>query len=613
MNIVGIHFNTHESGAAVLHDGALVCALSQERLDRQKMSDATPAEALWTALDDAGLSPADVDHLAVSDDIGVEGYYNSRVAFKKAQFRETWATAIPYFGWKFWRLGEYYRRMLATNRHSSAKRQRRWDALLDDLRKQGFRGEIHSYEHGYNHACTAYYCSGFQDECLVFVMEAAGFINASSVYLGRNGRLEKILDIPWPHSPGRFYETITLLLGFRPARHEGKITGLAALGDTAVLGDYARDLFHLCDDRDDVYLSPLIHLWRWDYRRRKEGRALPKPLRNYSKEDIAAAWQMALEEALVGLVRRYLQRYPHIRRVALAGGVHGNVKLNQRINELEQVEDLYVHPGMSDCGQPVGAALACWAEREADSNPKPFRHETVYLGPAPDAKEIRRLTNEYQLVFEDAKNDDELAQRVADLLAANRIVALCRGRMEYGPRALGARTIMYAATDPSVNDWLNKQLKRTEFMPFAPVTLIEDAERCYMRGQKSAYTAGFMTVCYDCTDEMKKQSPAVVHVDGTARPQYISREQNPFYYDVLKKYKQRTGIPSVVNTSFNMHEEPIVCTAADALKAFVASNLDALVLEDRLLLKERNPSLREKLTGVHEVRQTPIDGHEPQD
>jgi carbamoyltransferase len=611
MNIVGVHFNTHESGAAVLRDGSLICALSQERLDRQKMSDAPPAEALVAALHDAELTPADVDHLAISDDIGVEGYYNSRVAFKKAQFRETWFKAIPYFGWKLWRLGEYYRRMLITNHRSSAKRQRRWDALLEDLKKQGFGGGIHSYEHGYNHACTAYYCSGFQDECLVFVMEAAGFINASSVYLGKNGRLEKILDIPWPHSPGRFYETITLLLGFRPARHEGKITGLAALGDPAVLGDYARELFHLCDDRDDVYLSPLIHLWRWDYRRRKEGRALPKPLQNYSREDIAAAWQAALEETIVGLVRRYLRRYPQIRRVALAGGVHGNVKLNQRINELEQIEEIYVHPGMGDCGQPVGAALACWAE--LDDDPRPFRHETVYLGPAPDAKDIERLTDEYQLVFEDTNNDDDLAQRVADLLAEHNIVAVCRGKMEYGPRALGARTIMYAATDPSVNDWLNRQLKRTEFMPFAPVTLIEDAEKCYVQGNKSAYTAGFMTVCYDCTAEMKTKSPAVVHVDGTARPQYISREQNPFYYDVLKQYRRRTGISSVVNTSFNMHEEPIVCTAADALKAFVASNLDALVLEEKLLLKGRNPVLREKLAGVHEVRQVPTDGQEPQD
>ena len=147
------------------------------------------------------------------------------------------------------------------------------------------------------------------------------FIDAATT-LARDGRLEKLLDIPWPHSPGRFYETITLLLGFRPARHEGKITGLAALGDPSVVGPYARTIFGLCDDRDDFYTHPDLHLWRWDYRKKKEGRPLPKGLRNYSREDIAAAWQTVLEESIVGLVKRYLDRYPDIRHVALAGGVY---------------------------------------------------------------------------------------------------------------------------------------------------------------------------------------------------------------------------------------------------------------------------------------------------
>jgi carbamoyltransferase len=608
MNILGIHFNTHESGSAVMQDDRLTFAISQERLDRQKMSDAAPAEAVNTALRTTGLSLEQIDHLAISDDLGTEGYYRSRVRFKKAQFRETWKRAIGYFGPRLLPMGEYYRRMLVTNKRSSLKRQQRWDALLGDLRNRGFAGQRHSYEHGYSHACTAYYCSGF-DSALVFVIEAAGFINASSVYLARDGKIEKVLDIPWPHSPGRFYETLTLLLGFRPARHEGKVTGLAALGDPDVLGDYARSLFHLDPVRDDFHLAPDVHLWRWDYRKRRPGRPLPRPLRNYDREHVAAAWQVALEEAIVGLVRRMLDRYPEVRHVALAGGVHGNVKLNQRINELSRVEELYVHPGMGDCGQPVGAALACWAETAG--NPRPFRHDTVYLGPEPDETEsLDDLAREFDLVFEDTP---DLPRRVAELLADHRIVALCRGRMEYGPRALGNRTIMYAATDPSVNDWLNKQLRRTEFMPFAPVTLIEDVDRCYVNGRKSAYTAGFMTVCYDCTDEMQRLSPAVVHVDGTARPQYIRREQNPLYYDILAAYKELTGIPSAVNTSFNMHEEPIVCTTREALKAFVASRLDALVLGDRLLLGDRNPVLRERLGEIREVPQDPADGEEPQD
>jgi len=608
MNILGVHFNTHESGAAIMADGKLIHAVSQERLDRQKMSDRTPREAVQAALTSTGMTAGDVDYVAVSDDIGTEGYYKSRVTFKRAQFAETKGRAFSYFGLRIGALAKYYRRMLLTNRKSSAKRQRRWDELLGRLREDGFAGRQATYEHGYCHAATACYCSGFED-CLVFVMEAAGFINASSVYLYRHGALEKILDIPWPHSPGRWYETITLLLGFRPARHEGKITGLAALGRPEVLGDYARSLFHLCQDKDDFHLSPDIHLWRWDYRKRTPGRALPKPLRPYTREDIAAAWQLALEEAVVGLVRRYLSRYPEIRHVALAGGVHGNVKLNQRINELDQIDEIYVHPGMGDCGQPVGAALACWAENA--ETPRAFRHETVYLGPdCTEAEPVDNLIEEFQIVCEPA---EDLEGQVARLLADNKIVAICRGRMEYGPRALGARTVMYSTTDPSVNDWLNRQLKRTEFMPFAPVTLREEVSRCYVNGEKSAYTAGFMTVCYDCTDYMKQTQPAVVHVDGTARPQYISREQNPFYYDILTRYHELTGIPSVVNTSFNMHEEPIVCSARDGLASFVASRLHAIVLDDKLILRDKNPVLCEKLAQARQVDQDPKDGDEPQD
>ena len=606
MKILGIHANTHESGCALIDAGRLIHAVSQERLDRQKMSDAAPLAALDAALGSTGVAPANIDLLAISDDLGPDGYAASRRDFKDRLLAETLPAAARYYRTKPWALWKFYRRhRFGSSAKSSRARHARLDAVRDHLARRGFTGRTRSYEHSYCHAATAYFGSGF-DDCLIFIMEGSSFINASSVFLGRGGRIEKLIDIPWPHSPGVFYATITRLLGFRPVRHEGKITGLAAYGDPAVAGDLARSLFHLMDDRDDFYLSPLIHLWWWDYRLKRDGRALPKRLRRYSREDLSAAWQTALEEAVVALVRRVMGRYPGIRRVALAGGVHGNVKLNQRINELPAVEEIYVHPGMGDCGQPVGAALAAWAENDPDA--RPFRHADVYLGPAVNATEIADLEKKYDLNFDDA---DDLPDRVAELLADKKVVAVCRGRMEYGPRALGNRSILYMPTDPSVNDWLNTQLRRTEFMPFAPVTLREHAADCYVNADKSAYTAGFMTVCYDCTDFMKRTCPAVVHVDGTARPQYIARDQNPFYYDVVERFHRRTGLPSIVNTSFNMHEEPIVCSADEALQAFVASDLDALVLEDRLLLKDRNPALRAKLGGAAPVEQTAPDPETP--
>ncbi len=602
MKILGVHANTHESGCALIVDGRLICAVSQERFDRRKMSDAPPLAAIDASLEAAGLGASEIDYLAVSDDLGAEGYSLHGSRHKKRILAESIGQAVRYFRyrplrlWKFWR-GHRFSKGIRTGqrRHACVA------AVKDHLAGKGFSGQERSYEHGFCHAATGYYCSGF-DRCLVFVNEGSSFINSCSVYIAARGRIEKILDIPTTHSPGMFYSTITRLLGFRPNRHEGKITGLAALGDRRVLGDLARSLFHLVPDKDDFHLSPLVYLWWRDYRKMRPGRPLPKELRGHTREDIAAAWQIALEEAIVQLMERYLKRYPDIHHVALAGGVHGNVKLNQRINELDQVDEIYVHPGMSDCGQPVGAALACWAE--LDAHARPFRHETVYLGMAPKGESIDALAARYELVFEQT---GDLADSVAELLSQKKVVGICRGRMEYGPRALGNRSILYTPTDPAVNDWLNKQLKRTEFMPFAPVTLIEYAEKCYVNGLKSAYTAGFMTVCYDCTEYMQRTQRAVVHVDGTARPQYISREQNPFYYDIVEKFRCRTDLPSVVNTSFNMHEESIVRQAVDALRAFVASNLDALVLEDKLLLRDNNPALCRILAGEKEVEQNVFD------
>ncbi|MCK5113154.1 MAG: hypothetical protein KAR11_00130 [Phycisphaerae bacterium] len=589
MKILGIHANTYESGCCLVVDGQLRHAVSQERLDRRKMSRSRPIEAIETMLGTEGIEPSQIDVLAISDDIGFRGYQQSRRAMKKSLLCETLPAARKHYGLSLLKLLRFYwRHRFGKSLQFSHKRQVQMDRVKAHLHKRGFKGKVESYEHGFSHAASGYYPSGF-DDALIFVMEGSSFINASSVYLGKAGRVEKILDIPMTHSAGKFYSTITRLLGFVPNRHEGKITGLAAMGDSSVARPLVSKLFYLKDDADDFYVDPRIHLWWWDYRGESPKR-LPPELRAYSREDLAAAWQEAMENAVVGLVRRFLGRYPGIRNVALAGGVHGNVKLNQRINELDEVDEIYVHPGMGDCGQPVGAALAGWAKNTQTS--RAFRHDDVYLGPGLDAAEILQLTEQYELVFEDA---EDLPDRVAELLADNKVVAICRGRMEYGPRALGNRSILYSPTDASVNDWLNQQLKRTEFMPFAPVTLIEEIDKCYINAHKSQYAAGFMTICYNCTEFMKRTQPAVVHVDSTARPQYISRHQNPFYYDIVARFRDRTGLPSLVNTSFNMHEEPIVCTPTEALQAFVASNLDALVLEDELLLRDSNSTLLNKM------------------
>jgi carbamoyltransferase len=225
---------------------------------------------------------------------------------------------------------------------------------------------------------------------------------------------------------------------------------------------------------------------------------------------------------------------------------------------------------MGDGGCGTGAAMFhSWSGGAKES----IKH--AYFGPDYSDREITAELNNAGLQFSKPEN---YALEVAKLIHNGNVVARFVGRMEYGPRALGNRSILYHAKEPDVNQWLNHRLGRTEFMPFAPVTLYEARERCYHNIKGAEHTAEFMTVTFDCTNEMQKQCPAAVHVDGTARPQLIKREVNPGYYDILKEYEKLSGIPSLINTSFNMHEEPIVCTPADAVRAFLQGKLDWLAI-----------------------------------
>jgi carbamoyltransferase len=276
-----------------------------------------------------------------------------------------------------------------------------------------------------------------------------------------------------------------------------------------------------------------------------------------------------------------------MRRLAVAGGVFANVKFNQRVHELEEVDELFIHPAMDDGGLSVGAALGVFVARRPEvAAGLVSRLDDVYLGPAFTDEQIRRALE--QAGVEGSKEPD-VHRAIARRLAAGDVVARFTGRMEYGPRALGGRSILYQTGDPSVNDWLNESLRRTEFMPFAPATMVEHADERYVGLEGARDPARFMTITFDCTEVMARESPGVVHVDGTARPQLVDRETAPDFHRILTEYHALTGIPSLVNTSFNMHDEPIVCSPSDALRAFLQGGLDWLAIEDHLVANPRGP------------------------
>jgi carbamoyltransferase len=361
---------------------------------------------------------------------------------------------------------------------------------------------------------------------------------------------------------------VTSSLGFKPSRHEGKIVGLAAYGDPEILLDLvlgrfeqAPGEFHIRESNNIYFSRHLATL--------------------FPKVDVAAAYQRALETVAANYIGHYVKKNG-IDTVVVSGGVAANVKMNQRIFEIPGVRRIFVYPNMGDGGCGTGAAFLASLDELQEHEP----YRSVYFGPDYPEGALAAELRAAHLPFERL---EPIEPEIARLIHEGKVVARFAGRMEYGPRALGNRSILYRATEPEVNQWLNQRLGRTEFMPFAPVTLYEQRHLCYERIQGADFAAQFMTITFDCTDYMKRTCPAAVHVDGTARPQLIKEDVNPGYYRILQEYYRLSGIPAMINTSFNMHEEPIVNTPADAIRAFLQGNLDCLALGNFLV---RHPSQR---------------------
>ncbi|HSG43883.1 MAG TPA: carbamoyltransferase C-terminal domain-containing protein, partial [Anaerolineales bacterium] len=450
--------------------------------------------------------------------------------------------------------------------------RKRLSQIPDYLEKEyGIKAPVKYYDHHYCHATTAYYTSNYE-EALVVTMDGGGDGLSGSVYHGRNGRLTLLNAVDSFNSLGNFYSYITHLSGFKAESHEGKITGLAALGKPAYI-DILREFVSYKEPGQIQYSVPMYHRSAL----KQIASRLPE---NFDKSDLAASVQLLLEEIGIQFIQYWLQK-TGIRSIAVAGGVFANVKFNQRVHELPEVDNFFVHPAMDDSGLAVGGAFSALAD---DSNLDPNllrqRLTNVYFGTSYSDEEIRKSIDAFGV---EATRESNITDVIARLLAEGHVVARFTGGMEYGPRALGHRSILYQTTDPSINDWLNERLLRTEFMPFAPATLEEYADECYENLDGARDSARYMTITFNCTEKMQAQSPGVVHVDGTARPQILDPDTAPDFYKIGVAYHKLTGIPSLINTSFNMHGEPIVCTPDDALRSFTDGRLDYLAIGDWLV------------------------------
>jgi carbamoyltransferase len=560
--ILSAHSGSHDAVAAVFRDYELIAAVQLERLTRRKSDGREhPDLAIDEVLSIAGATRRDVDV----------------VCFSRAEFPTEFYRNIRGVRW----LREQYRRRVEgnTRRYMPPEFLRYHTTKLDDIfnvakfqRFGSFRDDAKTffYNHHESHALAPLFYSDWDDALLVTADGGGDTVNYSHRHFA-NGALttiyggEECLLTPLPtDSLGHAYETVTGALGFIPRRHEGKLTGLAAFGKPVLAekisahfsvddGGRVRSDFRDFDDMHDTL------------------RALAKSV---SREDAAASIQQVLEDTMLRSVERLLQRHP-ARHLGVAGGVFANVRLNRVLAEKLPLDEIFVFPAMGDEGMPAGGALCYLLQRDG------LAHWLKQRRRLPDMYFGRDYTNAIDDTLKAAANVRRTGEPPIDgagkRLNAGQLGAIYTGRMEYGPRALGARSILANPSRRETHDLLNERLARSEFMPFAPVIQAEKAATVFDISAVNAYACRFMTITCNVKPEWRARIAAVVHVDGSARPQTIERGTNPLYYDILGAFERESGLPVLVNTSFNVHEEPIVNKPAECVKALLDGRIDFIV------------------------------------
>jgi len=561
----------HDPAAAIVVDGAVIAAADEERFNRIKHAKGLQPElATRYCLRQAGLKPADVQV----------------VAYPYAP--------ISLFGpgrWHYARRHWYAPDRAFVALFNGNRRYRRnvaqVFAMLEQVGIDPRRIRFMPVEHHLAHASSAYHLSGYADAA---IMSIDGMGEYATTWFGRGqgGRMEAIKEFYAPDSLGGFYGAVTEFLGFEMLDGEFKVMGMAPYGDA---GKFKLGSLIRWDERSFSINTRLVNCIGWRrYKRKGKGTFFAQrlvdlwgPAREGDEIDepyvhIAAAVQKELEEIVLALMRHYLGGVlAQTRRLCYAGGVALNVKCNQRIIQaLGPGHELFVQPAASDSGTALGAAT--YAARALGDTIRPMEH--AYLGPDYTPEEIEAVLKLRNVPYERCASITEVA---ADLLAQGEVVSWFQGRMEFGPRALGNRSILGNPASRGVADRINAQIKyRERWRPFCPSMLDTVAPDIL----QSTHPTPYMTFTFDVAQHWKKRIPEVVHEDGTARPQIVTAQSNPRYYELLKKFEARTGLGVLLNTSLNRRGEPMVCSPEDALNMFYGSDLQILAMGDFLVRKK---------------------------
>lgn len=558
MLILSLHSGPHDSSAALFDDYTVLAAVAEERLNRIKCSGGFPELSIAEVLRIAGVERRDIDAVVCTRSLFQRHYFTHHRPHQRVREElRRWTGRAKMHEVNV---------VQAKRPGGTAYDVFNTSALLADL---GLRRDVRLFfsNHHLSHALPSLFFTDWE-EALLYTADGSGDQVYYSHYLFRDGELTNLYgDDRWlgrshpSGSLGLAYGAVTGALGWKINRHEGKLTGLSAYGEPTLLPEMLRHFSISLDGRIEMDFPDRGALREFFH----------AVVAGESRENAAASVQALLECRIREAVARLLQHHK-VRRLGLAGGVFANVRLNRVLAETLPLDEIFIVPPMGDDGLVIGGALQFLLER--DGLPAWRSHR-------------RRLTSVYwaadhgglvDKVFGGsprvARGNGNPLALAADWLSQGRIGAIYHGAMEYGPRALGARSILANPADPQVTGKLNHRLKRSEFMPFAPVVAEEDAGDMFEISGVNRYAARFMTMSCGVRRAWRARIPGVVHVDGSARPQIIGRADNPCYFDILAAFKARTGLPTLVNTSLNVHEEPIVNRPEECLRALLDGRVD---------------------------------------
>ncbi len=571
MNIIGISAHYHDSASCLLQDGKLVCAVEEERFSRKKHDPGLPWRSFRYCLEQAGLSIADIDCVA----------YYERPDMKLS--RHIWMGIHPDSS--------------EVTREKLADQLRKIDQVEREIREVlGYQGRIEYVEHHQAHAASAFFFSGF-NEAAILTVDGVGEWATTTYGSGKGREVKRFEEVHFPHSLGLLYTTMTAYLGFRANSGEYKVMGLAPYGKPNRLDQIRALLTPLEDGQYRLNMEYFEFIQAKRMYSDKLIELMGRPPRNPDEEtrqfhkDVACSLQAVLEEYLLGMARYLYERVP-CESLCMAGGVALNCVANGRILREGPFARLFVQPAASDAGGSLGAAAVAHVRLKGE-RPARERQTQVYLGPESDASEILQILRDSSVEALDFRDRTEaLMEAVVDRLVEGKVIGWHQGRMEFGPRALGSRSILADPRGPDMRDRINALVKKREsFRPFAPSVLWEHAGDHFDLDHPTPF---MLETCQVSSD---LDLPAITHVNGSARPQTVDPRVSPRYAALLEAFHRRTGCPILLNTSFNMRGEPIVCTPEDAIACFVRSGLDALVVGDFIIDKENTPVMWKRLVG----------------